>query len=91
MIPSLNAMSLQVMLHRLTTSAPELVKQKIRSLPRKLSVGDFFSGSGCFSKVVMELEAAMKELHPKESEGIDESWFVSVHSLLYVFILRLYR
>ncbi|CAL1159882.1 unnamed protein product [Cladocopium goreaui] len=57
----------KVMISRLTNLAPELMQQKVRSLPRTLSVGDFFSGTGAFSKVISETITALKDIFPDET------------------------
>ena len=62
------------MVSRLRKFAPELVQQKVRSLPRILSVGDFFSGTGAFSKVVSETISALKEIFPDESIDLSATW-----------------
>ena len=62
------------MISRLTNLAPELMQQKVRSLPRTLSVGDFFSGTGAFSKVISETISALKEIFPDEAMDLTVTW-----------------
>lgn len=43
---------------------------KIRALPRDFTVGDYFTGSGAFSKVVDGLFQALMEFFPQETSDL---------------------
>ncbi|CAK9089868.1 Phosphoribosylaminoimidazole-succinocarboxamide synthase (SAICAR synthetase) [Durusdinium trenchii] len=46
---------------------------KIRALPRDFTVGDYFTGSGAFSKVVDGLFQALMEFFPQETSDLTDS------------------
>ena len=62
------------MLCRLLKENVTLYKEKVRALPRRIMVGDFFTGTGAFAKVTAEVIEAMKAFCPSESEDLDVLW-----------------
>ena len=47
------------------------VEGKVKSLPRCLKVGDFFSGAGTFYKIMEAISGAFKARFPNATEDLE--------------------
>ncbi len=50
----------------------------MRALPRELMVGDFFSGTGSFYKIVDAMMGAIHKIMPEAADGIEVSGRLSL-------------
>ena len=50
------------------------ISAALRSLPRKIYMGDLFSGTGSCTLVSKTLFGQLKKLYPEECEGMEATW-----------------
>ena len=60
----------QAMLAKVLVKYRRLVNDKTRALPRKLLVGDYFSGTGSFGLVMRDLVEALSDMLPDAANGL---------------------
>lgn len=70
------------MLQKAAASGYVDVAEIVRSLPRSLQVGDYFSGAGTMHKVMDSLMNAIRKRYPKESAGLKAVWRMAVWSVI---------
>lgn len=67
------SLSCQTMLQKLIRSGTVDVDSKIRALPREIQVGDYFTGTGCFYKVMEAITLALRTIMPDAAADL-EAW-----------------